>query len=342
MGKPKNRAARKPAPPEAAGPEPYLGDRPPARILSKRGLRWLVVLAIPTTLAVLLGLLIPATGDLIAKKFGHDEPIIVNIKPQKPRPQESSPPASPDPRKSTAQTIATSSIARKIRGGQWNWELCLWTVPSTISGDSVATLTDIIAQDGPVTDPFFRDTRAWVYAHGGADGGVSYFRITLQGTKHDVVINNIQADVVSRGKPQTGTLLLSKSEGGAAVSQQRLNLDKAQPKVDYFADHYITIKKGESQVIDLTAYTRKYFIAWNLQVDMVVDGNELSLFIDSNGETHRAPGQGNPFHTSALLPLDKYESSHELTVENPDAWVPLQETNYSPRYTDVLLDPDSG
>jgi hypothetical protein len=154
---------------------------------------------------------------------------------------------------------------------------------------------------------------------GAADVGTTYAHVTAEGSgARTSTIVGIRARVLSR-RPRTAGALAD-CPGGSAVGliRMRLDLDSGDPVAlrvvrddhqeegrvvgPFFADHAITVRRGESVPIIVEATTHSQFVVWKLEVTARVNGRRHTYVLDDNGQ---------PFRTTARSSLELATPDYE-------------------------------
>lgn len=143
---------------------------------------------------------------------------------------------------------------------------------------------------------------------GAARVGTSISDLLIEGgTDRDVTIVDLRAKIVDRRAPMHGAEFHCESAGAVAGIGVSFDFDEPQPVArlvsddaddgtPYFAKgDVIVLKQGEIQPIQITATaSRDEYVAWDLEVDLVVDGASETITIDEGGEPFQiTPGQPN-------------------------------------------------
>ena len=144
---------------------------------------------------------------------------------------------------------------------------------------------------------------------------------------HDtsVLIRELRARVIKREDPLGGTLFYGPPEGVGEVIDVGLDLDAIEPvagfvdeaKIEageeldpYFAENFITLKRGESTQFGIIAYTDECYCEWEIVVDAVVDGDNESFTVRDESQ---------PFRTTAFA--SSYSRAYSTYSENPQGRV---------------------
>lgn len=149
------------------------------------------------------------------------------------------------------------------------------------------------------SDPADEDyLNRWVYRHGGADIGESARRVTVLGKTGSLVITGVRAEVLQRAAPLTGCLALVGAGIELEPIQAELNLDSDHPTAPYFVRTPVSVKRGESVVIDVYAKTTLSTVTWDLVIDLLVDGKKRPYRVSSEEGMLRTTadlrGDGDP------------------------------------------------
>jgi hypothetical protein len=122
---------------------------------------------------------------------------------------------------------------------------------------------------------------SWLFARGGASVEVTNLTLTLTGGPGTTIIQGICAHVISRTKVLSGTLFYKAPQGGSGAIGTTLNLDSDEPCAKYFSGHYITLSKGETSMVDISAAAHSDTVTWNLSLDAVVNGTQQFIPVQS-------------------------------------------------------------
>lgn len=136
--------------------------------------------------------------------------------------------------------------------------------------------------------------RTWGLERGLADGGSSYFWITLQGRVDvPVVIDGIRPIVCSSVDAEdTDGVALWCAVGGGELGTVDWTIDldfEVAVPADSGTPRSLTLRKGESVRLAVTAETQ-HFVEWTAEVLLIVDGARRVIKVDCNGEPFRTCG----------------------------------------------------
>jgi hypothetical protein len=174
-------------------------------------------------------------------------------------------------------------------------------------GWSVALPIELLESDYPPPGIQHLEARAQLVALRGYDVGESQIRVALEGRSIDTVtIVGMRASVEHSEPPISDTLVTSPSAGEGRVIALTFDLDKDNPRAvaedgsDPFGSGYITLRRGEVQIFQLTGVTRTRACAWRLEVAFNHRGNEGAMIIPTADEpfrtTPRAPTYARSYH----------------------------------------------
>ena len=165
-----------------------------------------------------------------------------------------------------------------------------WAFPEEITQHDIDALNSII---GDIDD--FREQErvlsSWVYQHGGADIPETKRRLTLQGVDQSVVVTGVRAKVLKREAVLEGGFLAVGLGGAESPRDIALDLDSRAPSAPFFADEVITIKPGETEVLDVIASVTNSTVTWDLIIDFVVAGRPRVATIAADSARLRTTGQ---------------------------------------------------
>lgn len=149
-------------------------------------------------------------------------------------------------------------------------------------------------------DAFF----AFAKRVGAVDVRHSRLHVLLEGrTRRDVAIIGMKARIHAREPSFDGEEMVCASAGSIDSIGVAFDLDETKPiaraAVDaddasgapFFQDgKVIALKQGELQPIAATGYVDRGYVSWDLQLDVVVDGEKRTFTIDDNGKPFRTTG----------------------------------------------------
>lgn len=226
----------------------------------------------------------------------------------------------------------------------------LWVVPGELSSEAGARIDELTRYDDWLEEGNREEFHKILEQHEGVrvesyfdefGPTVQYSPVELVVTgNHDsaVVIREVKAEVLEREAPLAGTLFYGPPEGLENVIDLGLDLDASESVANrvnediiesgeqaepFFAEKFVTLKRGESTRFRIVAYTRECYCEWEIVIDAVVDGaNESFTVRDESG----------PFRTTAFAPT--YATAYSTGSENPQGrifgpmpagWSPLAE-----------------
>lgn len=133
----------------------------------------------------------------------------------------------------------------------------------------------------------------WGRRLGSADVNTTHVRLIAQGaTDSAVIITGLSARVLDR-KAVNGLNVECPSQGEAQIRVLTINLDSHNPSASYLMENRrspfgFTVKKGETEVFDVTASTSSSEITdWDLLLHLTVDGKEQSIEVQDGGKPFR-------------------------------------------------------
>ena len=141
--------------------------------------------------------------------------------------------------------------------------------------------------------------RDWARDLGGADVGVTYVRIVLQGRTRANVLIEGRILVKNRLPAIPGPYEDCTQVGGDfAVSRDvRVDLEDPNLRWEYYVlgqrqdgPFLLSITEGASEVIDLQVYARTALFEWTAELELLVDGERSVVPITDNGTVFRTSG----------------------------------------------------
>jgi hypothetical protein len=174
-----------------------------------------------------------------------------------------------------------------------------WAIPQRLEVSSAEAPLDFASSGIEAFD-------RWARSNGGTDVGVSHIKLVVTGRRNNpVLITGMRAHVLRRDEPLQQTLFWGASEGVADTINLGFNLDEVNPvarriaadleslEEPYFANHAVTVGKGEQLVFNIVARTQRCDCLWEIVLDMVVDGKAVTMTVKDDAE---------PFRVTALAP----------------------------------------
>jgi hypothetical protein len=163
-----------------------------------------------------------------------------------------------------------------------------WVLPGELSptADETKMLSNPFNPGSDVKDALGR-FRSWAREKGGADPGVSFVKLIVQGGRHETVrMVGMRAVIKKRSDPLSGTLMWGPAQGGENVTQLGLNLDEAAPAARvvehgefgtaHFGAPYFdtkqtkTLTNGEQEVFLVEARTTNHYVEWCIELELLV------------------------------------------------------------------------
>jgi hypothetical protein len=152
--------------------------------------------------------------------------------------------------------------------------------------------------------------------------GKSVYDLVVEGATHrDVTIVGLRPEIVERGAPVNGAEFHCQSGGAVGAIGVAFDFDEPHPVArrdkeepnagsPYFASgNAIVLKDGEIQPIQVTNEITHGHVAWNLLVELVIDGESKTVTVDDDGK---------PFELTAGPPQVDFSRYYEwLWFENP-------------------------
>ena len=133
----------------------------------------------------------------------------------------------------------------------------------------------------------------WGRNLGGADVYATHVRLIVQGaTDKAVIVTGISARVLKH-QPIHGLYVRCPTAGAAQIRALHMNLDSPNPLAVYLVKGSrtpfgFTLRKGETEVFDLTATTHSTeMLEWNLVLYLTVDGQQQKIEIQDRGAPFR-------------------------------------------------------
>lgn len=152
-------------------------------------------------------------------------------------------------------------------------------------------------QPGPGCEGF----QSWRATVGGADAGETQFDLVVQGNSSSAVyVAGIRAHILSSRPPYRGDLAECPTAGTVTPRKVVLPLDSTQTGEYITHGHNspfgFTVGKGSTEVFDIGAFTRRSYVRWVLELEVVVGGKTRVLTIYDHGRPFAttAPRPGSP------------------------------------------------
>jgi hypothetical protein len=155
------------------------------------------------------------------------------------------------------------------------------------------------------------------------------------GTHRDVSIVDMHAKILRREPALRGAEILCQSAGAVGAIGVVFNLDEARPFArkltqpeslefdgPYFAHgNIVRLVKGEIQPFELIGLSSRDYVEWEVEAEIIVDGEAQTITIDNDGEPFRVSGS----------PPDKtgYERYYEFQwyEQPPKMWMANRRPN---------------
>jgi hypothetical protein len=157
-----------------------------------------------------------------------------------------------------------------------------------------------VTRPGPGCDTF----QSWGRSLGAADAEKTAFDLVVQGnTTSAIYVASLHPRVIAIGPERRGFLATCPTAGVVTPRHIRISLD--EPGGQYithgqdspFGQGY-TLANGDSEVFDLSAFTRHSYVRWVLDISAIVGGRSVVVTVFDHGK---------PFVTSAYPPhLPRY------------------------------------
>jgi hypothetical protein len=154
-----------------------------------------------------------------------------------------------------------------------------------------------------------------LYKAGGIDANVSIMKLVVEGRRNTPVVITGMRALSKKAEPSTDfTLIGPGPQGNAATAKVVFDLDEEDPiarvptsadlesvehfGLPYFSDNTVSLARGEKQVFQVVASTKRYDVEWSIELTMHVDGDQQRLVVDDGGKPLRtsvavySPGSG--------------------------------------------------
>jgi hypothetical protein len=142
-------------------------------------------------------------------------------------------------------------------------------------------------------------------AAGAVDVGQSIHDLVLEGRTHrDVAIVDVRARILKRQPPLAGARISCQSAGAVEAIGMYFNLDETAPVArkitgyhevqdePYFGQgNVVSLTEGEIQPLQVITEVRRDYVEWEIDVELIIDGEEEEVTIDNNGEPFRITGE---------------------------------------------------
>lgn len=147
---------------------------------------------------------------------------------------------------------------------------------------------------------------------GAVDVGVVREALILEGgTRRDLSIVDMHARILKREPPLHGAEIHCESAGAEPAIGIGFDLDEARPVAreitepfslefdgPYFAQgNIVRLVKGEIQPIELVGKTQRSFVEWEVEADVIIDGQPQTITINNGGEPFRVSGPAKTGYT---------------------------------------------
>jgi pSer/pThr/pTyr-binding forkhead associated (FHA) protein len=197
----------------------------------------------------------------------------------------------------------------------WSTGGIMWALPGSLTSED----TPIVEVDDLVGNPHKQRKLETLLAERdgvkiGADSRGderphSELRLVANGEhERPVVIVGMQANIIKRERPLSGTLVFGPPEGAGENIEIGFDLDSRSQvahSVDsemvlggsYFATHRVSLKRGEQAVFSIRAFTAKHFCEWELQVDTMIDGKPKAFVVKDGQRPFRTTAFADTYHT---------------------------------------------
>ena len=303
-----------------------------------RGIRWQRALRKPTVWvgSVLTAILIGVLTQLVQQAVNPS----------------SSPPHSgaqtPNPRPSTGHGDATSAVSASASRSPVKIDSVSYS-PSGAYGFSFAFQKKMALSSGELNSITGAangegNYEGWARSHGGVNLSVSEIKLVVEGNSANLVrIINMQ--VVKRCQsPLTGTLFYSPGAAQDTSIKLGFNLDELVSVArtyhnltfgsSYFDNKTVSLRRGEQEVFQIRAVTKRYYCQFKLRLTIVAGGKTIYEIVDDHGQPFRVtaslvanPGIKHPYaaYKTAYLGGVAIPINDE---ENGDALVRIKPASY--------------
>lgn len=183
----------------------------------------------------------------------------------------------------------------------------------------MATPTALDPSSAPTPGSADEDVRAWVTEQeDGVHINESWLQMLVEGRRTGgVVIDSMEARVLEREEPLSGSLVYSESAGSEESIAVGFDLDSPNPIArfvnddgtlgdPYFGVNIVTIAKEETVPFSVVGRTDTSYVKWVIDLHIVVDGEEKVMTVGGDG-----------YGTTAEA--DKYESVWSWEWADPPA-----------------------
>jgi hypothetical protein len=164
---------------------------------------------------------------------------------------------------------------------------------------------------------------------GAVDINRSLHALLLEGSTHrDVAIVDMRARIRKRARPLGGANIRCASAGELGAIGVFFNLDESRPTAralrpglrpgkPYFAGgNVVSVTKKELQPFRIVAEVSRDYVEWDIQADLIIDGEAETLTIDNNGEPFRLTGERGHGDYTRYYEWVWYEEPQRLYVSD--------------------------
>ena len=176
---------------------------------------------------------------------------------------------------------------------------------------------------------------------GGAGISDTAVQIVLRGNADQTVVIAGMRVVTECTSPLTGTLLYSPPAGASTNVDVGFNLDAQFPIAqdarnaalsgNYFAEHTISLRRGETQTLLVHAITRRQFCHFTYQLIVDNGSKQVSEPISDHGKPFVVTAPLIQFHSNGSASFTSYRTLYVGGVANPanDGYVPADPNTYN-------------
>jgi hypothetical protein len=182
---------------------------------------------------------------------------------------------------------------------------------------------------------------SWTRSHGGVDLSVSEIKLVVEGNSANLVrIINMQV-IKQCQPPLAGTLFLSPPAAQDTSIKLGFNLDELVSVAktfrdgifgsSYFDNKTVSLRRGEQEVFQIRAVTKRYYCQFKFKLTLVVGGKTVYQVVDNHGQPFSVtaslvanPGTKDPYAAYRAVylggvakPITEENNSADLVRINP-------------------------
>jgi hypothetical protein len=128
--------------------------------------------------------------------------------------------------------------------------------------------------------------RRWATAIGGIDAGTTTFTLVLQSTTNAATyVAGVRAHILATRPPSSGIAVSCPAQAGVVERSVLINLDSGvgtYVRAGRGAPFGFTLRRGESEIFNISAATTRHALQWTLEVDAVINGMHHILTVRDN------------------------------------------------------------